>query len=131
MLQMRLRVGMAVNGSSTAVLGSGMTSMSDELINCQPRMSEPSNPPPSSNKSSLSSLVGIVKCCHVPSRSRNLRSTASTLLSFANFSTSLGVCVAILRAPPTSSFALDRVSAALAGPDADHLVDRQDEDLPV
>ena len=60
---------------------------------------EPSSPEPSSKSSSPSSLVGMVKCCQVPSRSQNLRSTASTLLSLANLSTSLGVCVA-MRAPP-------------------------------
>src|SRR5579862_4110888 len=100
MVQMRLRVGMAVKGSSTAVVGSGMTSMSDALIGCQPRMDEPSNPLPSSKRSSLSSLVGIVKCCQIPSRSRNFRSTASTLLSRTSWRTSLGDCVAIVD-PPT------------------------------
>src|ERR1051326_6789314 len=136
MLQIRLSVGTWVKGSITAVVGSGMTSMSEAWIGCQPRMDVPSNPLPSSNSSSWSSLGGIVKCCQMPSRSRNLRSTASTLLSFENLSTSFGVWVAITRAPPTSSSVLlapllDRVAAALTGPDADHVVDRQDEDLAI
>src|SRR5581483_1554593 len=138
MLQMRLSVGSAMNGSITAVVGSGTTSMSEALIGCQPRIDEPSKPEPSSKSSSLSSLVGIVKCCQMPIRSRNLRSTASTLLSFANFSTSLGVCVAI----PSPSYELmisapgavrgsDRVAASFARADADDLVDRENEDLAV
>ncbi len=91
MLQMRLKVGSAVNGSMTAVVGSGTTSMSEAWIGCQPRIDEPSNPLPSSNSSSVSSLGGMVKCCQRPSRSRNFRSAASTLLSFANLSTSFAV----------------------------------------
>src|SRR5581483_558304 len=132
MLQMRLSVGIAVNGSITAVVGSGMTSMSEALIGCHPRIDDPSKPLPSSKMSSLISLGGIVKCCQMPSRSRNLRSIASVLLSFRNFITSLGVGVAI-PSPSSELFcgSLDRVSAALAGPDADDFVDRQHEDLPV
>src|SRR5207245_10467325 len=91
MLQIRLMVGSAVNGSMTAVVGSGTTSMSEAWMGCQPRIDEPSKPSPSSNTSSTSSLGGTVKCCQSPSTSRNFRSTASTLLSFADLSTSLGV----------------------------------------
>ena len=42
-----------MNGSITAVVGSGMTSMSDALIGCQPRIDEPSKPLPSSKSSSF------------------------------------------------------------------------------
>src|SRR5215510_921755 len=91
MLQIRLRVGTAVNGSITAVTGSGMTSMSDALIGCQPRIDDPSNPLPSSNSDSLSSVMGMVKCCHVPRKSRNFRSTQADFFSFANLITSFGV----------------------------------------
>src|SRR5262245_64586972 len=94
---MRLRVGFAMNGSMAAVAGSGTASMSEALIGCQPRIDEPSKPEPSSNSASSSSLVGIVKCCQVPSRSQNLRSAASTLLSLANLRTSLGVLAITLR----------------------------------
>ena len=55
MLQMSESVGSAMNGSITAVLGSGITSMSEAWIACQPRIEEPSNPSPSSNTSSDSS----------------------------------------------------------------------------
>src|SRR5262245_51414287 len=135
MLQVSDNVGFAMNGSMAAVVGSGTASMSDALIGCHPRIDEPSSPEPSSNSSSPSSLVGIVKCCQVPSRSQNLRSTASTLLSLANLSTSLGVCVAI-RAPPTgparrACCVSDGSASALARADPDDLVDRQDEDLAV
>src|SRR6185436_4724379 len=92
-------VGLTMKGSMTADAGSGTASMSDALIGCHPRIDEPSNPEPSSNSSSLSSLIGMVKCCHVPRRSQNFMSTASILLSLANLRTSLGVCVA-MRAPP-------------------------------
>src|SRR5438132_771979 len=56
MLQIRLMVGSAVNGSMTAVVGSGITSMSEAWMGCQPRIDEPSKPSPSSNTSSTSSL---------------------------------------------------------------------------
>src|SRR5262245_21837909 len=126
---MRLSVGFAMNGSMAAVLGSGTASMSEALIGCQPRIDEPSNPEPSSNSASSSSLVGIVKCCQVPSRSQNLRSTASTLLSLANLRTSLGVLAITLRS--FWSCGSDGVPAALARAYPHDLVDRQDEDLPV
>src|SRR5207249_2616560 len=53
-------------------------------------MLEPSNPIPSSNNSTVSSLVEMEKCCHNPGKSTNLRSTISTLFSLANASTSFG-----------------------------------------
>ena len=61
-----------------AVDGSGMTSMSDSLIACQPRMLEPSNPRPSSNMSASNLSAGIEKCCQVPGKSTNLKSTICT-----------------------------------------------------
>src|SRR5262245_9934585 len=109
-------------------------------MGCQPRIDEPSNPFPSSKRSSFSSLVGIVKCCQSPRKSRNLRSTASTLLSFANFSTSFGVCAAMPTPPAVWALALspglgcccsNGVATALASADADDLVDGKHEDLPV
>src|SRR5512138_308053 len=59
MLQMSDSVGSAMNGSMTAVSGSGTTSMSEAWIACQPRMDEPSNPRPASKTSSVSSYSGI------------------------------------------------------------------------
>src|SRR6266542_587639 len=69
MLQMSESVGSAMNGSMTAVFESGITSMSEALMACQPRIDDPSNPSPSSKTSSESSLSGIVKCCHRPMKS--------------------------------------------------------------
>src|ERR671937_2784740 len=63
MLQMIDSVGSAMNGSMTAVSGSGITSMSEALMACQPRIDDPSNPSPSSNTPSVSSASGIEKCC--------------------------------------------------------------------
>src|SRR6185369_10697339 len=136
MLQVSDNVGFTMKGSITAVAGSGMASMSDALIGCQPRIDEPSRPEPSSKSSSFSSLVGMVKCCQVPSRSQNFKSTASALFSLANLSTSFGVCGAMRappRAPRSRAFEMgsDRGAAALSRTDPDDLVDRQDEDLAV
>ncbi len=44
-----------MKGSITAVVGSGITSMSEAWISAQPRMDEPSKPSPSSKISSFSS----------------------------------------------------------------------------
>ena len=41
-----------------AVFGSGMISMSDSLIACQPRIDDPSKPKPSSKLSSSSMAIG-------------------------------------------------------------------------
>ena len=52
--------------------------MSDSLIACQPRMLEPSKPRPSSNMPASNSSAGIEKCCQVPGKSTNLKSTICT-----------------------------------------------------
>src|SRR5437899_5280816 len=75
MVQVRLNVGTAQNGSMNALEGSGMASMSEASIDFQPRMEEPSKPNPSSKTSSVSSPMGQLKCCHVPKVSTNLTST--------------------------------------------------------
>src|SRR6185295_310270 len=146
MLQMKEIVGCDMNGSITAVTGSGMTSMSDALIGCQPRIDEPSKPRPSSKTLSSSSLIGVVKCCQVPRKSRNFRSTATAFCSLASLMASFGVLMLILllfdlvtRRPAVATprrrdvlvYRSERLLAALAGADANHLVDRQDEDLAV
>ena len=51
-------VGVSVNGSRIALVGSGISSMSDSLIPCQPRIEEPSKPRPSSNADSSNALTG-------------------------------------------------------------------------
>src|SRR2546421_9389728 len=58
---------------------------------CQPRMLEPSKPRPSSKTPSSSLPTGIVKCCEVPKRSVNRRSTALTSFSRHRARTSRGV----------------------------------------
>ena len=84
----RFSVGCWRNGSSTAVVGSGSSSMSDSWICWNPRIEEPSNIRPSVKTFSSNDSAGTVKCCIVPGRSQNLTSTNSTLLSPMNFSTS-------------------------------------------
>src|SRR5215469_14583189 len=84
----RFSVGCWRNGSSTAVAGSGSSSMSDSWICWNPRIEEPSNISPSAKTFSPKDSTGTVKCCTVPGRSQNLTSTNSTLLSPMNLSTS-------------------------------------------
>ena len=81
-------VGTSVNGSRIAVDASGMRIMSLSSIPCQPRIDEPSKPRPSSNADSSRAPTGSVTCCHVPSRSQNLRSTIETRVSAAHSSAS-------------------------------------------
>src|SRR5271157_1163998 len=57
MLQINDSVGSAVNGPVTAVVGSGITSMSLAWMGCQPRIEEPSKPRPSSEHR-LAQLAG-------------------------------------------------------------------------
>src|ERR1041385_5342835 len=99
MLQISDSVGSVQNGSITAVLGSGMTSMSLAWIGCQPRIEEPSKPRPSSNTASSISLGGTVKCCQMPRKSLNFKSMATAFCSCINFSTSFGVIPSILLLP--------------------------------
>src|ERR1700730_11224721 len=97
MSQMRLSVGSLVNGSITAVSGSGMTSMSLGAFNCYPRIEEPSKPSPSSKAdSSLNSEIGTVKCCHCPSRSMNLISTITAPFSLIIARTCFGVIESLI-----------------------------------
>src|SRR5438034_6201594 len=64
--------------------------MSLSLIAWNPRIDDPSNPIPSLNSSSVSSLRGMEKCCQVPGRSVNLKSTTCTPASLALRITSAG-----------------------------------------
>src|SRR2546425_11585558 len=91
MVQINDRVGSALKISIQAVVGSGMTSMSEALIPFQPRMLEPSNPRPSVKMSSLYSVRVVVKCCQAPGRSVNLKSTSLTSWSLIILLTSDGV----------------------------------------
>jgi hypothetical protein len=62
--------------------------MSDSLISWKPRIEEPSNPTPAVRRSSPSSRADTAKCCHVPGRSVNFRSTSTTSRSRAKATTS-------------------------------------------
>src|SRR5947207_3022492 len=90
-VQIKLSVGSALKMSIQAVAGSGITSMSDALITLQPRMLEPSKPRPSLKISSSYSVSVVVKCCHVPGKSQNLKSINFTSWSLIILLTSDGV----------------------------------------
>src|SRR5918992_2562190 len=105
--QCTTRVGWARKGSMYAPSGSGTRSMSDSWISWNPRIEDPSNPYPVSKPSSLSSAMGMEKCCMSPGRSQNRRSTTCASAFLARSSTSLGVTTE----PPSS-----RVGRRLAGP---------------
>src|SRR3712207_590738 len=64
--------------------------MSDSLIAWKPRIDEPSNPMPSSNDPSSTSLMLFELCCQVPNRSMNRKSTIWTPACLAIFKTSAG-----------------------------------------
>src|SRR3990172_3278328 len=146
MSQMSESVGSEQNGSITAVVGSGITSMSLAWIACQPRMDEPSKPKPSSKDDSSSCPIGKEKCCHRPGQSVNLRSTMTTPLRFASSSTCLGfmriapfrlvlglgwIAARAFRPGDAARLHLHRVRAALAGADPDHVFHGEDEDLAI
>jgi hypothetical protein len=117
----------------------GVICMSLALIGCQPRIDEPSKPMPSSKSSSSGAWMGTVVCCQMPGRSMNLRSTNLQSFFFECddvFRASWAfVTSAAIRASTGAGRALggslNRVFAALAGADADGLLDGGDEDLPV
>src|ERR1035437_4459885 len=113
MLQISDIVGSWVNGSMTAVVGSGMTSMSEAWIGCQPRIDEPSQPSPSSNSASSISPMGMVKCCQMPRKSLNLKSTATAFCSFINLMTSFALIPSALLGGGDGVVVLD---AGLAAP---------------
>src|SRR3989442_671589 len=90
MSHVRESVGTSKQGSTKALAGSGISSMSLSLMAWKPRIDEPSNPRPSVNVSSSSSFNGIEKCCQVPGRSVNRTSTICTPASLARRMTSAG-----------------------------------------
>ena len=87
MSQNRIRLGLAANGSITAVAGSGIRIMSHSLIAFQPAIEEPSNMKPSRNASSSIVETCCAVCCHLPRGSVNRRSTYSTEFSLIISST--------------------------------------------
>ena len=80
-----------MNGSITAVFGSGTTSMSELWISNQPLMDEPSKPRPSSKIPSFSSCSGTAKWRQRPMKSMKRRLTICAPCSFAYESTSFAV----------------------------------------
>src|ERR1700682_2476102 len=112
MVQVRLRVGTAQNGSINAVAGSAIASMSEASMLFQPRMLEPSKPSPSSKISSVSSRMGQVKCCQVPKVSTNLMSIILAPLFLANSITLLGVLMWVFISVFVGSYDRDATPAA-------------------
>src|SRR6266481_1735825 len=131
MLQIKDRVGSFMNGSIRAVSGSGITSMSLAWMGTQPLIEEPSNPRPSSNTASVSSAIGMVKCCHRPRKSMNFRSTMTACLSFASPMTSLPFGILCCPLLWEIRLELQRRLAPLAGADPHYFVHRGDKDLAV
>ena len=74
-----------------AVLGSGMSCMSDASMPFQPATEEPSKAWPAENLSSSKALIGTVTCCSLPRVSVNRKSTNLTSFSLTSFSTSATV----------------------------------------
>ena len=83
-----LSTGSSVNGSMRALLGSGMSSMSEAWMPFQPAIDEPSKAWPESNLSMVKYLAGTDTCCSFPSVSVKRKSTNLTSFSLANFNTS-------------------------------------------
>ena len=86
-----------------AVLGSGMSCMSEASMPFQPATDEPSKAWPETNLSSSKCETGTVTCCSLPRVSVKRKSTNLTSLSFTMFMTSETVlaisssCVAVVR----------------------------------
>ena len=91
MSQRRLSVVSSKNGSTTAVVGSGIRIMSDSWMPFQPAIDEPSNILPSSKNASSTTRVGTVTCCSLPLVSVNRRSTYLISFSLISFRTSAAV----------------------------------------
>ena len=96
MSQNRIMLGLAENGSITAVAASGIRIMSLSLIAFQPAIEEPSNIWPSANVSSSIMVTSKVTCCHLPRGSVKRKSTYFTSLSLIIFMTFFGVVMACI-----------------------------------
>ena len=88
-----LKLGQARGAAICAVVGSGIASMSEDSMDFQPRIEDPSKPKPSLNESRLNSPTGTLKCCQLPKVSTNFTSTIWTFSLFAMSRTLLGVVV--------------------------------------
>src|SRR5262249_808291 len=96
MLQIITSVVSLQNGSMKADSGTGITSMSDSLIACQPRIDEPSKPRPSSKTDSSRASAGLVTGCDMRGEDMKGRSTGLTFLSRISASTCCGVMGEVL-----------------------------------
>src|SRR3954468_8896521 len=76
------------NGSTYAVVTSGMSCMSDSWMDANPRIDEPSNSWPTEKNSSSTVEAGMLKCCCTPGRSVKRMSRNLTSVSLMNFRTS-------------------------------------------
>src|ERR1019366_9696330 len=108
------RVGTSRHGSMKQRPGSGKRSMSLSNIFWNPRIEEPSKPMPFSNRSSVSSLTGMLKCCHVPGRSVKRKSTNLTPASLARLITSFGVAPGACLVSSAIHFPLQLLAAGTA-----------------
>src|SRR6476661_3898458 len=88
MEKLRMSVFSLRNGSRYALVGAGISFMSDSWMAWKPRIEDPSNICPSLKKSASRLLAGTLKCCITPGRSQNRTSTNTTSSSLMNFRTS-------------------------------------------
>src|SRR5437867_5978505 len=123
MVQVSDSVGTAQNGSINAVCASGIASMSEASMLFQPRMLEPSKPRPLTNTSSVSSLLGTLKCCQVPKVSTNFTSTILAPCFLAISITLLGVAAVFAVLIGCIDIVALFAGNALALPTADHVRD--------
>src|SRR5687767_11688939 len=114
MVQVSESVGTAQNGSTKALAGSGMASMSLASMLFHPRMEEPSKPKPSSNTSSVNSAMGTLKCCQVPKVSTNLMSIIFAPCFLALSITFFGVLIVLWRVDLVSADATNALQLPLA-----------------
>src|ERR1035437_451243 len=79
-------------------------------------MEEPSKPCPSSKVSSPNSLIGTEKCCQIPTKSINLKSTIFAPFFSANSTTCFGVICCSFR----DLFLLQCIFSGFTSPDTYH-----------
>src|SRR5450756_891403 len=72
------------NGSTKALVTSGINPMSDSWMAWKPRIDDPSNARPSVKADSTNASTGMLKCCMTPGRSQNRTSTNLTPCSLVN-----------------------------------------------
>src|SRR5918999_4949548 len=123
------------HGRIRNVVGSGMAIMSDSSIRLNPVIDEPSKPMPSSSAPASSSRP-TANDLSWPNMSVNQKRMNSTFSSSTRASTSparvpVSSAAIAIDARLLSFVGLEHVLALLAGADADRVLHRQDEQLPV